>query len=69
MKNFKQIENCDVWSHLQAGRQIYAVILDSSYFHFGIKDITEDCTVCKINRLLTEDDVAFFEEITKEEGK
>ena len=69
MKNFKQIDNCDVWPCLQAGKQVYAVILNSRYFHFGIEDLTDDCTVYKINQLLTEDNVAFFEKIRNEGNK
>ena len=66
MKNFKQIDKDDVWPYLQAGRKVYAVIFNSVLFIEGVHDLTINWSVNKIVRLLREDDVAFFEELTKE---
>ncbi len=65
MKNFKQIDKCDVWPRLQSGKIVYAVIFKSMRFHTGLKDLTDCWSVSNINKLLTEDDVVFYEEITK----
>lgn len=65
MKNFKQIDKCDVWPKLQDGKRVYAVILRSLLFTEGLNDLTRNWSVHNINKLLTEKDVAFYEEITK----
>ena len=66
MENFKQIEKCDVWPHLQAGKQVYAVIFRSRNFTTGLKHLNADWSVNQINRLTSdkEKDVAFYEEVT-----
>lgn len=65
MKNFKQIDKCDVWPKLQDGKRVYVVIFKSSLFTEGLNDLTRQWPVRNINKLLTEEDVAFYEEITK----
>lgn len=63
MKNFKQIDKCDVWPHLQAGERVYAVIFKSVLFAKGLNDLTRKWSVHNINELLTDEDVVFYEEI------
>lgn len=65
MENFKQINKCDVWVHLQAGKAVYAVILKSRNFTENLYDLRKNWSVNQINRLLCdkEKNVAFFEEI------
>lgn len=63
MKNFKQIDKSDVWPHLQAGKRVYAVIFKSMNFHMGIIDLAEDLLVYRINQLLKEENIVFYEEI------
>lgn len=69
MKNFKQIDKSDVWPKLQAGRKVYAVVFQSALFTEGLNDLTRKWSVRNINSLLKDDDVAFFEEIIKEEDE
>lgn len=69
MKNFKQIDKCNVWPHLQAGKRVYAVIFQSALFTEGLNDLTRKWSVRNINSLLKDDDVAFFEETTKGEDE
>lgn len=66
MENFKQIDKCDVWSHLQAGKAVRAVILKSSTFNAGLYDLRKNWSVNQINRLLSEKEknIAFYEEVT-----
>lgn len=65
MENFKQIDKCDVWLHLQAGKAVYAVILKSRNFNEGLYDLRKNWSVGQINRLLCdkEKNIVFFEEI------
>lgn len=65
MENFKQIEECDVWAHLQAGKKVYAVVLKSRAWKMGIKELWHNWEVYEINKLLSgvEKNVLFFEEI------
>lgn len=63
MKNFKQIDKCDVWPHLQAGKRVYAVIFESVLFTEGLYDLTRNWSVHNINKLLTDEDVVFYEEL------
>ncbi len=65
MENFKQIDKCDVWAHLQAGKAVYAVILKSKNFGENIYNLRKQWSVNQINRLLSdkEKDVIFYEEI------
>lgn len=63
MKNFKQIDKCDVWPHLQAGKIVYAVIFKSMKFYTGLENLTNAWTVTDINKLLKEENVVFYEEI------
>jgi hypothetical protein len=65
MKNFKQIDKCDVWPYLQADKIVYAVILKGTNFNMGIIDLTEDLLVYRINQLLKEENVVFYEKIEK----
>ena len=64
-ENYKQIDKCDVWLHLQAGKAVYAVILKSKNFRENIYDLRRDWSVGQINRLLSdkEKNIIFFEEI------
>lgn len=63
MENFKQIDKCDVWSRLQAGKKVFAVILKSNNFREGLYNLTEQ-EVSSINDILIdkEKNIAFFEE-------
>jgi hypothetical protein len=65
VENFKQIDKCDVWPHLQAGKRVYAVVLGSKYFEVGIKFLYTEWDVRDINRILSdsEKNVLFYEEI------
>lgn len=65
MKNFKQIDKCDVWPKLQDGKRVYVVIFKSSLFTEGLNDLTRHWPVRNINKLLTEEDVVFYEELQK----
>lgn len=67
MKNFKQIDRSNVWPCLQAGKKVYAAVLESVCLSEGLHDLTRNWSVYNINKLLIEDDVAFFEEIIDEE--
>lgn len=64
MENFKQLDKCDVWSHLQAGKKVYAVVLKSRNFNEKIYNLRKDWNVDNINILLSdkEKNVAFYEE-------
>lgn len=66
MKDFKQIDKCDVWPHLQAGKKVFAVILKSRIFREGLNDLSEWATK-GINNLLEEENVVFYEKKEKEE--
>jgi len=65
MDNFKEIEKCDVWEHLQAGKAVFAVVLKSRNFNENIYDLRKNWSVSQINRLLSdkEKNVVFYEEI------
>lgn len=65
MENFKQIDKCEVWAHLQAGKAVFAVILRSKNFTENLYDLRKNWSVMQINRLLSdkEKNIAFFEEI------
>ena len=65
MENFAQIEKCDVWAKLQAGKAVYAVVLKSRKFNEEIYDLRADWSVPQINRLLSDNEknVVFYEEI------
>lgn len=65
MENFKQINRCDVWPHLQAGKKVYAVVLKSKNFALGIKFLFKEWDVKDINRIIKDDEknVVFYEEI------
>lgn len=66
MENFKQIDKCDVWAELQAGKAVYAVILKSKVWRTGLKELWHDnWNVRGINKLLSdkEKDIVFYEEI------
>lgn len=65
MENFKQIEKCDVWAHLQAGKAVFAAIFKSSNFNEGIYDLRNHWNVTQINRLLSdkEKNVVFYDKI------
>ena len=68
MENFNLLEKCDVWPHLQAGKEVYAVILRSRNFTEGIKELWHDgWTIKQINCLLSdkEKNVVFYEEVTE----
>lgn len=64
-ENFKQIEKCDVWAHLQAGKAVFAVVLKSRNFNENIYDLRKHWSVSQINKLLSdkEKNVVFYEEI------
>ena len=64
MENFKPLDKCDVWSHLQAGKKVYAVVLKSRNFNEKIYNLRKDWNVDNINILLSdkEKNVAFYEE-------
>lgn len=66
MKNFKQIEKCDVWPHLQAGKKVFAVLFTSRNFNERLYDLTRDWYVNQINKLLEEEDVVFYEKIEED---
>ena len=65
VENFKQIDKCNVWADLQAGKAVYAVILKSRNFNENIYDLRKDWSVGQINRLLSdkEKNIVFYEEI------
>jgi hypothetical protein len=66
MENFKQIDKCDVWSHLQADKKVFAVVFKSRVWRTGLKELWHDnWNVRDINKLLSdkEKDIVFFEEI------
>lgn len=65
MENFKQIDKCDVWAHLQAGKKVYVVIFKSGNFNEGLRDLTKGWYIEQINRVLSdkEKNVVFYEEI------
>lgn len=65
MENFKQIDKCDAWAHLQAGKAVFAVILKSENFTENLYDLRKNWSVTQINRLLSDNEknVVFFEEI------
>lgn len=65
MEDFKQIDKCDVWPHLQAGKKVYVVIFASGHFNTGLKKLNNSWDVDQINRLLTdkEKNVMFYEEV------
>jgi len=67
MENFKEIDKCDVWPHLQAGKKVYAVVMKSKCFALGIKFLFKEWDVNDINRILKDDEknVIFYEEIEK----
>lgn len=62
MKDFKQIDAVDVISHLSAGKKVYGCILYSRYFNEGLKNLQE-WTIGKINKLIKEENVVFFEKV------
>lgn len=64
MENFKQLNKCDVWSHLQAGKKVYAVVLKSRNFNEKIYNLRKGWNVDNINIILSdkEKNVAFYEE-------
>ena len=68
MENFEEIDKCDVWPHLQAGKKVYAVVMKSKCFQIGIKFLFKEWGVRDINRILKDEEknVMFFEEIEKE---
>lgn len=65
MENFKQIEKCNVWANLQAGKSVYAVVLKSWNFNEKIYNLRTNLSVIQINQLLSdkEKNVVFYEEI------
>jgi len=65
MKNFKQIEKCDVWSHLIAGKKVFVVIFNSRNFKENLYNLTNHGSVEQINKLLKEEDVVFYELIVE----
>lgn len=68
MENFKEIDKCDVWPHLQAGKKIYAVIFKSKRWREGMKELWHDWDIGAINALLSneEKNISFYKEIEKE---
>lgn len=72
MENYKQIDKCDVWAELQAGKAVFAVILRSRNFNEGLYDLRKNWSVGQINRVISdkEKNVVFYEEIeVKNNGK
>lgn len=67
MKNFKQIDKFDVWPKLQDGKRVYVVIFKSVLFTEGLNDLTRKWSVYNINKLLTEENVVFYEEIIEQQ--
>ena len=69
MENFKQVDKCDVWAYLQAGKAVFAVIFKSRNFNEGLYDLRLEWTVNQINRLLSDNEknIAFYEEINRKE--
>lgn len=71
MENFKQIEKCDVWAHLQAGKKVYAVVFRSCKYSEGLRRLWCKWTVDEIRELLArietgkEKNIVFYEEIEK----
>jgi hypothetical protein len=67
MRNFKQIDKSEVWSHLQEGKDVYAVIFKSNIWREGLKELWHNWSACDINELLLdkEKNIAFFERIGK----
>lgn len=65
MENFKEIDKCDVWAHLQAAKAVFAVIFKSRNFNEGLYDLRKNWSVGQINCLLRdkEKNIAFYEEI------
>ena len=69
MQDFQEITSEIVWSRLQQGKTILAVILLSDTFREGIYDLTIGWHVNEINSLLAnEKNVILFEKIEKEEN-
>lgn len=69
MKNFKQIDKCDVWPKLQDGKRVYAVCFDAVvYYHErGLFNLSVRWDVHDINHMLTEENVVFYEEIIEQQ--
>lgn len=67
MKTFKQIDKFDVWPKLQDGKRVYVVIFKSVLFTEGLNDLTRKWSVYNINKLLTEENVVFYEEIIEQQ--
>ena len=67
MENFKQIDKCDVWPHLQAGKAVLVVILKSQHWNKGLYDLRKNWSVGQINSLVSdkEKNVVFYEEVTE----
>ena len=68
MKNFKQIDKCDVWPRLQSGKRVYAVCFDHVNYHHerGLFNLCVRWDVTDINYILTEENVVFYEEIIEQ---
>lgn len=62
MKDFKQIDACDVIPHLTERKEIYACVLRSRHFNETIHDLSQ-VSVGKIVNLIEEQNVVFFERV------
>ena len=62
MEHFKQIDRLDVWSHLQAGKNVLAGVFKSRVWNVGVVKLLKQY-VGDVNQILTEKDVVFYEEI------
>ena len=62
MKNYKLIETGNVWTALQFGKQVYAVILPTNIWtrSEGVFDLTNEKSPKEINELLTKENIAFY---------
>lgn len=62
MKDFKQIDACDVIMHLAAGKIVYACILQSDRFNEKLTDL-RTWKIGDLIGLIKEENTAFFEKV------
>lgn len=67
-EKFKRISKDEVWSFLQNGKPVFAIVLQSDIFWEGIKDLTVGWDVNDIIRLLKEPNVEYYLKTEKEEN-
>ena len=62
MRDFRQIDKSEVWSLLQEGKDVYAVIFKSNIWCEGLIELWRNWSICDINKLISdkEKNIAFF---------